>query len=244
MVQFNLLPDVKLQYIRATYRKRVIMAVSVITSVVFLAIFVLLFLFVRVNQPRHITNLDKDVNRQVGVLKSKQDLDKVLTIQNQLNSLPALHEQKVYSSRLFEYLILLTPNEVGINGVELDLEAHTLNIKGDANDISTINKFVDTLKFTDYKVGEDDSKKGKAFSKIVLEGFSLSTGSGQTGASFEIKLEYDPVIFASTAQQGNAVANDVKLTIPKIITTRSETQKPANLFQDAPASAENQEGNQ
>lgn len=225
MIQFNLLPDVKLQYIRATYRKRVIIFVSVIASAVFLAIFVLLFLFVRVNQTRHMSHLDKDIDGQVKVLKDKKDLDKVLTVQNQLNSLPDLHGQKVFGSRLFDYLTQVTPVQASINTVDVDFEAKTINLKGTADSIVTVNKFVDTLKFTDFKLAGDNPKEGKAFSSVVLQSFGISPTAGKpTETSFEVSLIFDEAIFSNTAQEGKAVANGVTLVVPNIITTRSATQ--------------------
>jgi Tfp pilus assembly protein PilN len=224
MIQFNLLPDVKLQYIRATYRKRVIIMVSIAASAVFAVIFVLLFLFVKVNQPRHLSNLDKDIDSKVRTLKEKKDLDKILTIQNQLNSLPGLHGQKVFGSRLFDYLTQLTPADAEINNIEVDFEAKTISLKGDAKDIVTVNKFVDTLKFTDYKIAGESAKEGKAFSSVVLQSFNIGSGGQSSEASFDIMATFDEAIFSNTAEEGKAVANGVTLIVPKITTTRSQTQ--------------------
>lgn len=243
MIQFNLLPDVKLNYIRATYRKRVIIVISTVVTALFLTIFVLLFLFVRINQPRHVKNLDRDITKKADVLKGKQDLDKILTIQNQLNSLPKLHEDKVFSSRLFDYLTQMTPNQATISSVDLDLEAHTINLKGKANDITTVNKFIDTIKFTEYKVNDGGSSPAKAFSGVVLKGFTLATSTDQTSKiEYEIDFSYETIIFSNTAKEGDATARNITLIVPKITTTRSETQKPADLFQadqTAPANDEN-----
>ena len=230
MIQFNLLPDVKLQYLRATYRKRIIIFVSIVASAAFLLIFVLLFLFVRVNQPRHITNLDKDIGSEVSTLQAIPDLDRILTIQNQLNTLPGLHEEKVFSSRLFEYLAQLTPQTASITNADVDLEAFTISLKGEADTLATVNKFVDTIKFTDYSVEGEESSKGKAFSAVVLQSFSVAA-QGQTGVTYQIDFVYEPTIFADSAKKDEPTANAVKLNVPKIVTTRSETQKPEGLFQ-------------
>lgn len=225
MIQFNLLPDVKLQYIRATYRKRVIIFASIIASTIFFAIFVLLFLFVRVNQTRHMSHLDKDIDGQVKVLKEKKDLDKILTVQNQLGSLPNLHGQKVFGSRLFDYFTQVTPAQASLSNVDVDFEAKTITLKGRADSIATVNKFVDTLKFTDFKLAGDNPKEGKAFSAVVLQSFGLAAAGGETAeTSFDISFIYDEAIFANTAKDGSAVANGVTLTVPKITTTRSQTQ--------------------
>lgn len=238
MIQFNLLPDVKLEYIKATYRRRIISLVCFLVAGVFLTIFILMFLFVRVNQTRHLSSLDKQISTNVTELQSKPDLDKILTIQNQLNSLPGLHDQKVLSSRVFEYLGQITPTNVSVSSVELDLEAKTLVLKGASDSIPTVNKFVDTLKFTDYKVEGDEPKGGKAFSSVVLKNFNFdgkaTAQDPKTAVSYEISFSFDEAIFANTAKEGSAVHNAVKLTVPSIVTTQSETQKPTNLFQPEP----------
>ena len=103
--------------------------------------------------------------------------------------------------------------------------------------MQTVNKFVDTLKFTDYKLIGDEPKEGKAFSSVVLQSFGIGTptaGLVNAEVAYEISFIYDEVIFMNTATEGSAVVNSVKLTVPKIITTRSETQKPAELFQSTP----------
>lgn len=239
MVQFNLLPDVKQQYIKAVYRRRMISLICFVLGGAFLVIFVLMFLFVRVNQTRHLSNLDKDIKNGVAKLQENKDLDKILTIQNQLNSLPALHDKKVMTSRVFDYLGQLTPNDASVTNLDLDVEGKKITVKGSANSIQTVNKFVDTLKFTDFKLEGDSPKEGKAFSSVVLQSFTVgsqtTTGGAQTEVSYEINFLYDEAIFMNTAVEGSAVASSVKLTVPKIITTRSETQKPAELFQPSPA---------
>lgn len=227
-IQFNLLPDVKLEYIKAQYRKRMIVSVSVIVSGVALAIFVLLFLFVRINQPRYMSNLDKDINTNVKTLQAKPDLDKIVTLQSQLASLPVLHDKKPFTSRLFEYITQLTPKDTSISKVEADVQAGTIVIGGEAKDIGTVNKFIDTLKYTEYSVQDDDSKKGNAFNQVVLKTFSVAVTSTNTNggatASYEISLNFDPVIFENTARDGNAVTNAVKLNVPKITTSGTTPQ--------------------
>lgn len=234
MAQLNLLPDVKLQYIHAKQRKRLVIGLSVGVSAFFLALFIFLLLFVRVGQKQHLKALDKDITQATAELKSKQDLDKILTIQNQLNSLPGLHDKKIISSRLVDYLAQTTPTQATISDVTADFADNKLVIEGNADALSTVNKFADTLKFTDYKTAGDDSKQGKAFSNVVLKNFSVgSTGrQGQGGVSYEIELSFDPIIFSNIKNVGEE--KEVTLTIPNIISTRSETEKPSDLFVPQP----------
>lgn len=242
MMQLNLLPDVKLQYIQARRRKRLIIGLSTIISGFFLIILVLLLVYVRFSQPRHMTALTNDINETTEQLKAKQDLDKILTIQNQLSSLPALHDNKVISSRLFEYLTQVTPAQATISDVDADFEGNIINIKGNADALSTVNKFADTLKFTDFRSSGDAPKEGKAFNNVVLKSFSVAPEAAQAGQkpiTYELEFSFEPVIFANIkGTEGSAVA----LTVPQIITTRSETEKPGDLF--APQPVPTEEGGQ
>lgn len=217
MIQFNLLPDVKLEFIKARRLKHTVVMIAIIVSASALALLTVLFMTVVVFQKKHMDDLTKDIKASTAKLESVQDLDKILTVQNQLNSLPALHDQKPVTSRLFGYIQQVTPQKVSISSLELDYETQTLKIKGGADAISTVNKYVDTLKFTDYTLG---SEQKKAFSEVVLSTFTRDDKS----ASYEITFKFDPAIFDTK--------NDVKLVVPNIISTRSATEKPEALFQE------------
>jgi len=216
MIQFNLLPDVKLEYIKAEHQKHTVIVSAVIAGATALSIFVLLFLVVNVLQSKSIKDLTGDIKTNGAKLQSVPDLNKILTVQNQLQSLPALHNAKYVTTRLPQYLKQVTPANVSIAKLDIDFTANTISISGASNSLETINKFVDTLKFTEYTLGD---QKSKAFSSVVLTTF----GRDDKGASFQINLKYDPVIFDSS--------KDIQLTVPKIVTTRSETEKPSDLFQ-------------
>lgn len=249
MIQFNLLPDVKIQYIKTRRRKRLIIFISIVSSAVALGLFLLMFLFVRVNQTLHIKNLDEDINTNVSKIQETQDLDKILTIQNQLNTLPELHDQKMFSSRVTDYLNQLTPSQATISDVNVDFVNTTMTIKGNADTLNTVNKFADTLKFTEFAVKGDsvlgDQKDGQAFKDVVLKSFDveLSDNKRTRVIVYEITFSFDPTIFALVKNIDSSVAggNPIELKVPQIISTRSETEKPTELFAPQPQS-ENQEG--
>lgn len=249
MIQFNLLPDVKIEYMKTRRRKRLIMFIAAIASAVTFAIFVLLFLFVRVNQAKYIRDLDKDIKSNVSKIQQTADLDKILTIQNQLNSLPALHDKKAFSSRMVDYLKQVTPSQATISDVDVDFESNTMVIKGNSDSLSTINKFADTLKFTDYKVNGDSilggDKEGRAFSNVVLKSFDVSVNSDtkKQVIAYELSFTFQPAIFALVQDDTTNGGNPVELKVPQIISTRSETEKPADLFAPQPEQKPQGQGN-
>ncbi len=218
MIQFNLLPDVKLEFIRTRRMKRTVTGLAIIASGISLAIFITLFVVVHVVQRQHIDNLTKDIENGVAELKAIPDIDKVLTVQNQLGSLTPLHEDKPAASRVLNYLGQVTPAEASISTVSVNFEENTMSISGAAGSLVTVNKFADTLKFTTYVVGDSTDQK-PVFSEVVLSNF----GVGEQGASYQLDFKFDPEIFKNT--------QEVKLSVPNIISTRSQTEKPTDLFQ-------------
>lgn len=224
MLQLNLLPDVKQEYVHAYRTKRIVMAIAVLLSAVSFLVFVILLVIVDVVQKRDLNNLDKDIKLSSSQLKATPDLNQILTVQNQLNSLPALNSKKPATSRLFGYVQQLTPTNAVINKLDIDYSLYTVTLTGTADSADTINTFVDTLKFTSYNAQASDGTKttAKAFSNVVLSLFNRNN----TQATYTIALSFDPLIFDNT--------NTTTLTVPNIISTRSEVNQPKALFQAAP----------
>lgn len=227
MIQFNLLPDIKLEYIKARRTKRMVMLISFVVTGVSVALIVLLFIGVNVVQRRHLSNLDNDISAKTEQLQNEQDIDKILTVQNQLNSLNGLHDTKPAANRLGTYLTQITPGEVSISELAVDFTAYTMTFDGSADAIKSVNTFVDTLKFSTYQIeGESNGDEPLTpFSNVVLASFNRSEESGSSGttASYQITLTFDPAIFDTT--------KNVKLTVPDQITTRSIIERPEPLFQ-------------
>ncbi|HVW22913.1 MAG TPA: hypothetical protein VHB51_00240 [Candidatus Saccharimonadales bacterium] len=219
MIQFNLLPDVKMAYIKAQQTRRLFMSISVIASGVAVFLLVVSLISVDVVQKKNLHDLNHDIDTNAKELQDTPQLSKVLTIQNQLNVLTSLHNQKPAANRLFGYLSQVTPSKATISNISVDFTAHSMSITGNANALSTINTFIDSLKFTTYDMG--DGQSTKAFSSVVLSSFAVATGSNP--ASYTITLSYDPNIFTNT--------DNVTLTVPQTITTRSVIDQPSDLFE-------------
>lgn len=215
MIQFNLLPDVKLEYIKTQRNKRLVFTVAAIVTAVSLLILIVLTVLVFGFQRKYIADLTSDIKTQSSNLQGTGELDKVLTIQNQLNSLTGLHQQKEDASRIIPFIQKITPANVSIASLDVNYTTPAMTISGTAPNLAAVNTFVDTLKFTNVTYGET---KAKAFSQVVLSGF----GSSEDGATYSITLAYDAAMFK--------VINQVNLEIPSQITTRSETEKPSALF--------------
>lgn len=201
MIQFNLLPDVKLEYIKAERTKRLVVSVSLLAGAVALAIFLILLFTVDVVQKKNMNDLTKDIGTYGNQLKNTKDLSQILTVQSQLDSLGKLHDAKPTTSRVFAFMNQLTPTSASISKLDADFTANTITITGTADSLDTVNKFVDALKYTDYATKAAPSTSLPAFSNVVLASFGRDT----TGANFSITLNFDPPLFSN--------ASDVTLTV-------------------------------
>lgn len=184
-VQFNLLPDIKLEFDRQQRVKKLVFTLEFLTSAVVIVIFIISFFSVNILQKKLLNDANADINNYSQKLKAIPNFEKILTIQNQLNSLPTLHQQKHYMSRLLSYLPQVTPANVHIGKLSADTTASTISITGTADTVQSVNKFVDTLKNSNYVIdgvnskADCDKQSGKwlsdtsqctklAFSNIIL----------------------------------------------------------------------------
>ena len=218
-MQLNLLPDIKLEYVKARRTQRLVISGAILLSAISLVIFILLLLFVRVAQEKSLRDVNKDIKTSTATLKAIPDLNKILTVQNQLNSLPSINQQKPAVSRLAGDILKLTPKNAYINRLNVDYTQKIATLTGTADTIDTVNTFADTLKFTTYNSSTIKTPT-KAFSNVVLSAF----GRDSKQASYTITLSFDPEIF-------NITDNTINLTVPNQVTTRSTLEQPTDLFQ-------------
>lgn len=238
MIQFNLLPEVKIQYLRAQTTRKVISLVAFIVTG--LSIFILvLFFATHALKTQRLAKLSSDITSASKTLNSQKDINRKLTVQNQLTSLTKLHSGKPAVTQIFDYLNQVTPDKiVSITKFNVDYTLTTITITGTADSLTSVNKYIDTLKFTTFpKPTLADPKKTEttnAFSSIVLTKFTFTNAkdTGKTGAqtdqpaTYIIDLKYDTDIFDNT--------KTIQLNVPTATTTRSTSTKPTDLFRPEP----------
>lgn len=202
-VQFNLLPEFKLRELKDQQTSRQITTIAILVSAATLALFVILFVGVNLLQKSQLSGVDKDVQTANARLKEIEQLDRILTVQNQLTTLSDLHAKKHISSRLFSYLTQVTPPNAQVSGLSLDLLENNLQIDGTADSQTMVNSFIDTLKFTTYGVGSQGNSP--AFNSVTLSSFSISL----TSVTFTLEMKFDPQLFS------NGVPGEPKLEVKK-----------------------------
>lgn len=220
-VEFNLLPDVKMDVVKASRTRNTIVSISFLASAASLAILVLLLFTVYIVQNKQLSDANKEIETANNTLKDINGLDKILTVQKQLQTLPGLHQDKHISTRLFTYLPQVTPTNVSIGSLSIDMAANVMQISGTAKSQHAVNTFIDTLKFTKYITSADNSPKD-AFPTVIETNFALSGAQ----VTYLLDVHFDPALFSNKQPAPT-------LQVPTITTTRSVIDNPSNqLFTD------------
>lgn len=213
-VQFNLIPDIKYEYLKAKRLERTIVSATVVAVIICVVLLAALIFEADFRQKHNLSNLSSEITTSSQKVKSINGLDKIITIQNQLESLPALYEQDPSSSRIFNYISQLTPPEVTVGDLTLNLTAgsagtssggtpDTMEIQGQAPTLSNVNAYTDALKEATYSDKTAGTSNVPAFSDVVLSSFSM----GNQGATYTINLNFDPTLFKTD--------DTIALSVPK-----------------------------
>ncbi|MEI9913752.1 MAG: hypothetical protein WDN66_01985 [Candidatus Saccharibacteria bacterium] len=177
MVEFNLLPDVKVQHLKAKRLEYLVITASFIVGAASILVFILLFVFVDVGQKVRIDDLNNNITTTTAQLKSNKSLNQILTVQNQLKTIPSLENQSPTASRLFGYLSQLTPLTATISTLDVSYTANNIVITGGADSLNTVNTFVDTLKYATYNNATIKTNGVEAFSAVVLTSFAYNSST-------------------------------------------------------------------
>ncbi len=225
MIQLNLLPDIKQKFIKTRRLRRRIMGIAGLLSIGSLAVVAFMFLTANVWQSSRISGLDEDIESRRQEVESTPDIAKILTVQNQLDSLDQLHLSKTSTSRLFGYLEAVLPSDVSVVSVELEHDDLTVELEGESPNFEQVNKLVDTMKFTDYVTTSDDqSLEGRAFSNVVIR----DTSPSDSGVIFTVTAEFDSILFDNSYEE-----DQIGINVPEITTTRSTTERPNDVFENS-----------
>lgn len=226
MISLNLLPDVKLEYIRTQRTKARVISIAILVTIISIGLVVLVAGWVygaQTIQKNVLTGQIKDRNKELQALP---DIDKYLTIQNQLSHLSQLHAGKNDFSRLLDFLPKLTPADTrAVSLTSLDVKngelGNVITMQGEAKDYTALNTFRDTLLNAQlvYTV-EGVKQEEKLFETVVVSSSSLDSGTGGARVvSFTIDTTYNPTAFVVSTKSA-------AVQVPNISTTESTRAAP------------------
>lgn len=225
MIQLNLLPDVKREFLRTQQ-----MRIKVISGAFFLtagavAATVILALWVYGAQELHKNSLTANIKESFAELKKVEDISKYVTIQNQLTAVTALHDSKNHLSRLLDYLPAINSG-VTLNTVILADDTKSLTFEGQTPDYTALVKFRDTLVAASLKHADQNNamQKTKLFDSVTIDTNSVGVTEGNESiVSFKITAVYTTNAFKS-------VISKPEVEVLKQDTTPSTVGTPKAVF--------------
>ena len=229
MIQLNLLPDLKKEFIRTQKAKALVITVSIFVTLGAIAISAVLFVYVTFIQQFQVNLASDDIKKKMAELKEIPDVDKYLTVQNQLASLPGLHDAKGKYSRVFDFMGVLNPsapNNVTLTELRVGTEEKSITFTGTTASFQTLNTFVDTLKNAEVSFkanGEGDKVTERIFEQVLVQSADIVRNNNTSLVGFTVKTTYKEAAF-------DARNTEVTAKVPNITTTSSVTQSPSQLF--------------
>lgn len=148
MIEINLIPDVKQELLRAQRARTTVITFSIFTSIIAAGVLVVLALYVFGVQTVRSALLDSQISSGSSELSKVEDLSKILTIQNQLDKISTLNDNKNMDSRLFDMLSAVTPtgaNKVQFSQINIDSENSSIRLEGQTNAYDSMEVFKKTV---------------------------------------------------------------------------------------------------
>ena len=220
MIQLNLLPDVKREFLR-TQRVRVkVITAAFFLSVAAVAAVVVVALWVYGGQELQKKLLTDDIARTYKELRAVKDIDKYVTIQNQLKSITALHDDKNHFSRLLDYLPAINSG-VKLSNIAVDTDATSIVMDGQTKDYTTLIIFRDTLKGA--TLSDSDKDCGVIRTSSTIDKTALFSTVDVTSSGIGTTNNAEPVVSfkITTTYRADACKSSIKK--PKVCVPNKET---------------------
>ncbi len=202
MISLNLLPDVKKDLLRVRRERNLVVSISVIVVGASIGVLLLLSgtLGVLIGAKALMENSIKNDEQTIKQAQKKKQLDKYITIQNQLKQIGKLKSDQQVYSRLMDYLTQLNPaapNNVQISSAKIEAPAGssgdtsssssssasadgiTMTIEGKTTNFSALDVYKNTLSKAQlsYEVEEEDASSDSDSSANSDGTYSKETSS-------------------------------------------------------------------
>lgn len=233
MIEINLLPDVKKEFINAQRTRNTVISVAILVSIAAGVVTLLLAATVYGGQTAVMAAQTESIKKKKDELASKPEIDKYLTVQNQLKNIDALHVSKPLYSQAFGYIQALNPaapNNVVLTTLEIRAEDSRIELAGSARNFEALTVFKTTLESAklSYKTrGFDETQNTRLFDTVSLVDASLRGTDSDSVVNFVIQLYYPAVIFDPATQ-------DAKIEVPVETTSDAGRNSPTELFSTEP----------
>ena len=232
MIQINLIPDVKREYLQARRMRDIAISISIIVSIAAAGVVGIMLLFLSTQAAREYL-ADRTIESEYDTLSNVENLTHMVTIENQLSLISQQHANKSMDSRLFSILQAINPinpNSVQFTTVTLNPEEGLLMLEGQTpggyRAFETLTKTIENTSIT-YKNSEEGEEMTSPIASEVLPGDSnYGIDSDNTRVlRFELTVVYTKGLFDNTMQSLQVVAPERRIDV-----TDSKLRVPDSLF--------------
>lgn len=227
MIEINLVPDVKQELIKAQRQRTTVISVAIIVALASVGAVVLLGMYVFAVQWARQAISDGQIKDRFEQLQQVPDLDKALSLQNQVSGVSASHDNVAVLSRFVEVRNNITPRggTVKITKFVVDRANKTITIDGEAaKGFNTLDAFKKTIRASSFQykaTAESTELTTMPLTEAITDGSRSLTEdkNGKRVLRFSISFEYPEELFSRNSlnwrmlsvKQGNVTdsANDV-----------------------------------
>jgi hypothetical protein len=208
MIELNLVPDVKQELLKAQRVRTAVISVAIVVGIAAVGIVALLALYLFGVQTVRSALADSAIKSNMQKLQQTDDLSNILTIQNQLSKLSAMHNNKNIDSRIFSVLTAInpaSPNDIVISSAKMDADNKLITIEGQAaNGYEAAELFKKTILSTTmtYKDPQGTTQKVALTKDVSTTDMSYGEdASGKKVLRFTMSFTYPDEFFARSSQE-------------------------------------------
>ncbi len=244
MIEINLVPDVKQEFIRAQRVRAQVISWSISFGVIAIGVVVVLAIYVFGIQFGRSAIADSQIDSQYKTLSKTTDLSKLLTVQNQLTKITQLHDASPETSRLFDTLASIIPpepNNIQISDLTVDNSVGTFSFTGVApSGYAALETFKKTLQNSEVQytpATQDGQTAAQPQSVALATNISISNvhygldANNNRVLTFSMSFTFAPQLFDNTLGNVHIVIQDIGNN------TDSYVGIPKSLFTQTPTSA-------
>lgn len=201
MIEINLLPNVKRELLKTRAMRNRVISISFLVGGASIVAVVVLALILGSQIAAEAV--------QGGVIKDRsdklmavEDLNKVVTIQNQLTKINEQHSGKKINSRIFDVVTAVNPvapNNVSFSDIKVNPESKTITLEGSAvNGYSALETLKKTILNTKVQTTDGDKSSEVSLTKEIKDG-DTSFGENSEGKKvlqFSFSFEYAEELLA------------------------------------------------
>lgn len=241
MIEINLVPDVKQEFLRAQRTRNTVISIAIIVGIAAVAAIVLISVIVGGQLALSSLN-DRTIATENRKLQSVEDLNETVTLQNQLKQLATMHDQNTINSRIFDILTAINPpapNDVTVSNFQLDPENNAVSIEGSAvNGYAAVEVFKKTILNTEfsYSDGGERVKDPLADTVNVSETSYGEDSEGRKVLRFVVSFTYPENLLSRTITDAKIVSPTSEINV-----TDSFIRVPNSLFAERPADYEGED---